>query len=59
MKWKTKWKPGVGPGEDDDPLPILYQEQNTYIILDVEEALEAQETFPGSLKVNILYFFVI
>ena len=47
------------PGEDDDPLPILYQEQNTYITLDVEEALEAQETFPGSLKVNILYFFVI
>ena len=47
------------PGQDDDTLPILYQEQNTCIILDVEEALQAQETFPGSLKVNLLYFFVI
>ena len=50
------------PGEEDDPVPILYQEQNTYITQDVEEALEAQETFLGSLKVNmmnVLYFFVI
>ena len=34
------------PGEEDDPLPILYQEQNTYIILDVEEALENPGNIP-------------
>ena len=38
-------KPGVGPGEEDDPLPILYweTEQNTYSMLEAEEALSMKD----------------
>ena len=37
--------PGVRPGEEDDPLPILYWEieQNSYSILDVEGALSVKD----------------
>ena len=38
---KITRKPCVRPGEEDDPLPILYQEteQNTFRILDIEGVL--------------------
>ena len=38
-------KPGVRPGEEDDPLPILYweTEQNTYSMLEAEGALSMKD----------------